>query len=121
MSVGVKYRPNPEIELTADAGNMELAFQFIAYVDSIFKIDHCGNCGKPGPFKYKHRTPKGCDYYEIECPDCHHALKLSKTKPPNSRLYPKGWEEPYKGGGAQTQDSNPDVPDAQPEPVASAW
>jgi hypothetical protein len=120
MSVGIKYRPTEGLELSADAGNIESAFQFIAYCDSIFKIDICGNCGKPGPFKFIHRTPKGNDFSEIQCPDCHHSLKLSKTKL-EKKLYPKGWEEPYRGGNAQTTtETNPDVPAEQPQ-TTDSW
>lgn len=99
----VNYRVNENAAFNLECKDILTAFQFLAYCDSIFKVSNCGNCEGPN-LRLVHRTPQGYDFYSVQCTDCKHELKFGQTKE-GHRLYPKGWEEPYQGGAAKSDDS----------------
>lgn len=90
----VTYDAGANCAMEVEVKSLEQAFQFMAYADDVFGIKKCGNCGSPHLTR-KHRQPKGYDYYSVECDDCRHEMKFGKTKE-GGKLYPKGWEPPYK-------------------------
>jgi hypothetical protein len=63
-----------------------------------------------------YRTSKeGYEFYSVQCKDCHHELKFSKTLK-DETLYPKGWVEPYNGGSARSEETETEAekPAAKP-------
>jgi|GEM_PF-2758625 len=82
------------IEVTAD--NERTLFERVAFFAEL--PERCGNptCGGDR-LRMKHRSPKGNDYYSIECADCGHEYTLGITKE-DKRLFPhRRWEPPYTG------------------------
>ena len=118
----VAYQATESAKFDIDVPNVEEAFKFVAYCDSVFKPTQCGNCGSPGPFRCVHRTPKGYDYFSLVCPACHHELKFGKGKE-SQKLFPKGWEAPYQRGGeaGDTETAPAQEPVAAQSSGLSSW
>lgn len=95
--MNVDFKVNENCRLSVDVSDVKQAFQFIAYAESVFKVDRCGNC-ESGNLRLAHRQPQGFDYYSIECQDCKHEFKFGTVKE-TGQLFPKGWEPPYEGNG----------------------
>ena len=114
MSLKIDYKVNDDVRIGADVKDVEQAFQLVAYLTSVLGVKRCANCDGPNLVPV-HRTPKGYDYYSLQCNDCHHELKISKVQA-TGKLYAKGWEEPFNGSRATTDDAS--APAAEQEPAA---
>ena len=103
--MNVTFDVSSTCHLALDVTDVKQAFQFIAYVESIFGVDRCGNC-ESGNLQLSYRQPKGYDYYSVVCKDCHHEFKFGHVKE-SGRLFPKGWEPPFSGDNdSNDSDSN---------------
>lgn len=91
--MNVTFDVGSNCHLAVDVPDVKQAFQFIAYAESVFGVDRCGNC-ESSNLQLLHRQPQGYDYYSVQCKDCHHELKFGQVKE-SGRLFQKGWEPPY--------------------------
>ena len=111
----VKFNVNDKCQLVIDVPDVTRAFQFIAYVESVFGVDRCGNC-KSNNLQLTHRQPKGYDYYSVTCKDCRHEFKFGQVKE-TKHLFQKGWEPPYEsdneGGGTTDDGGSQGEPESQ--------
>ena len=116
----VKFDVNDKCQLAIDVSDVKQAFQFIAYVESVFGVDRCGNC-ESNNLRLEHRQPQGYDYYSVTCKDCKHELKFGQVKD-NGRLFQKGWEPPYEGesDGGGTTDDGGSQSESEPRETATA-
>jgi hypothetical protein len=112
--LAVEYKVNEKSTFKIDLEDVKEAFQFVAYCDTIFGVDCCGNCKGPN-LRLLYRTAQEYQFYSVQCKDCHYELKFGQTKV-GQMLYPKGWEEPYNGGGESQDETEP----AQEEKPAKA-
>jgi len=108
----IKYQASDRASFVIDVDNVKQAFQFMAYCDSIFGVDMCGNCKSPD-LRLLYRTAQEYEFYSLQCKNCHHELKFGQTKV-GEKLYAKGWEEPYQGG----ESTSDEAPEQKEKPAA---
>src|SRR5687768_5304939 len=118
MAISVDFAVNDKCRLNVEADDMQDAFKFISYAQNVFGTAECGNCqyhgdGPEGPFKLLYKNPQGYDYFSVGCPACKHELKFGITQE-GRKLFPKGWEEPFQGGCARSDELQDDEPEAKP-------
>ena len=70
----------------------------------------CGNkkCGKKCLVP-KHSTPKGYDYYYVQCLACGYKAQFGQTKEGN-KLFFKGWEPPQEKQHQSPPPAEEDIP-----------
>jgi pyruvate/2-oxoglutarate dehydrogenase complex dihydrolipoamide acyltransferase (E2) component len=81
------------IRISDEAANATEFFQKMAFWDT---IPHAGPNGE-AELKFSFRTPKGCEYYSIECGDAGKEFKFGQFKADKTRLFPKTWESILHG------------------------
>lgn len=85
----------PGYVLNAEVSTIKQAFAFVAHTQQIFGTKKCGNCGSPD-LRLAHKTPKGYEYFSVQCQSCRHELKFGQAKE-SGKLFPKAWEPPFSG------------------------
>ena len=113
--MNVTFDVGSKCHLTADVKDVKQAFEFIAYSETVFGVDRCGNC-ESANLQLTHRQPQGYDYYSVLCKDCHHELKFGQVKE-TKRLFPKGWEPPYSDDGGNGESPQRESRSQAPEPA----
>jgi ribosomal protein S27E len=105
MGMKLLYKVSNRLTAEIEAKDINMAFRMLSSCDQILGVRKCGNCGGEH-LQFKHTTPKGYEYYSIECTDCGHELKFGQAKADN-RLFAKGWEAPFSGEGGGGQRDEP--------------
>ena len=101
--MNIKIQVNEHCTLECDAADPKVAFQKIAYLQSIFGVKKCGNCGSTN-LRLQHRKAQGkYDYYSVVCDDCGHELKFGQQEA-TGQLFPKKWEPPFRKQQSQSDD-----------------
>ncbi len=107
----LSFDATSKCRLTVDVSDVKQAFEFLAYAETVFGVDQCGNCSSSN-LKLDHRQPQGYDYYSVVCKDCRHEFKFGQVKE-SGQLFQKGWEPPYESDGDSTQSSDDERETAQ--------
>ena len=111
--MNVTFDVGKNCHLAVDVADVKLAFQFIAYAESVFGVDRCGTC-ESGNLQLAHRQPQGNEYYSVQCMVCRHELKFGLVNE-SGRLFQKGWEPPYSDDGGNDDGGNDESSHSEPE------
>lgn len=101
----IDFRVSDSLRIEQDVKDSKQAFQFIAYLQTIFGVKRCGNCDCDRLHLSHRTTTEGHDYYSVVCDECKHELKFGQTKVGN-KLFAKGWEEPYQSDDDKSKNKN---------------
>lgn len=80
-------------EFDIESNDLEDFWKMASVLTSFPKV--CGNCNQDD-LSFKHRSPKGNDYYSVDCKACGHTLRYGQHKE-GGMFFVKNWEAPYQG------------------------
>lgn len=114
----ITFEVRPGLTLEHEAPGTKQAFATIAYWQTVFGVQKCGNCQSPN-VRLDYRKPQGYDYYQVHCNDCKYEFKFGQRQE-TGELYPKGWDPPFQkndaGEGRQQTRQEPEYHAPPPPP-----
>lgn len=111
---------NNEIRLEGESSTLRAFWEEMAFWDSLPQAGPNGEVD----LKFSYRSPKGNDYYAIECPDAGQEFKFGILQVRHSesypqQLFPKNWERAKHGQYADLEEADT-APPVQPEATTKA-